>query len=255
MKIRVLLFLLAGLTITSTGCKTSTDTLTPVASHPGIEGFDWDNDPLVVSINWNELNSRMGDDTLKLIRDDLYDYFHLQQTGDSIDYLDHTQHYLPFFRNDTVSISRDDSISRAWRDRGYYSSVTTVDVFYASPWITEDSQRVAIIGYDLLMYFHFLENFEGAPQGMEKFLKQRFQNSNTTYHEGYELTEGRDTVLVRHFKTQVRTGMLITSSIDSLHFSFISETAGKESNTDILMGKENIMTLLRDKHKALKNNP
>jgi hypothetical protein len=111
------------------------------------------------------------------------------------------------------------------------------------------------MGYDLLMYFHFLEKFEGAPQGMEKLIKQRFQNSNTAYHEGYELSEDGDTVLVRHFKTQARIGMLITSPIDSLHFSFISETAGKASNTDIMMGKENIMTLLRDKHKALKNNP
>tara|TARA_B110000444_G_scaffold236438_1_gene248316 strand:+ start:133 stop:894 length:762 start_codon:yes stop_codon:yes gene_type:complete len=252
MKIRVLLFLLGGLTITSTGCKTSTDNLKRVKMHPGIHGFDWDNDPLDVSINWDKVNSGIGNDTLILVRNDLYDYFHLQQTGDSVDYFSHTKHYIPLFRNDTTAISRDYSMSKSWREKGYINRVEVADIFYASPWIVEDSQRVAIIGYDLLMYVHFLEKFEGEPKGMESYLKQRFENSITTYHEGYELTEEGDTVLVRHFKTQVKTGMLVLSPVDSLHFNFISETAGKSSNTDVLMGKKNLMKLLRDKHKHLK---
>jgi len=254
MKIRVLLFLFASLTITFIGCKTRADTLTPVAMHPGIEGFNWDNDPLVVSINWDKLNSGMGDDTLKLIRNDLYDFFHLQQTGDSVDYINHTQHYTPVFRNDTASISKDYSITRSWRDRGYTNRVELVDVYYASPWIVEDSQRVAIIGYDLLIYVDFLENFEGSPKGMELFINQRFENSSTTYHEDYQLTEKGDTVLVRHFKTQVKSGMFVFLSVNTLHFNFISETAGKATNTDILMNKDNLMKLLRDKHKTLKDH-
>ena len=99
MKIRATFFasLLTGLSLYACEMGASTERSVPIVENTDLiadstmqlGGFDWTIDPLIVSIDEENINSSIYRGDLESIRQHVYNYFHLQQTGDIEEFKQH----------------------------------------------------------------------------------------------------------------------------------------------------------------------
>jgi hypothetical protein len=240
-------FLLITVALLIFGCVNSSPPVSEkfVESQPGIEGFDWANDPLNVSFDNENLNSSISDDTLGIIKNHLYEYFHGMNTGDSLDFLVHISHFPTHMFHDTAMFEQQYKSTVHWMEQGFLNRVENCKINYVSPWIIEESQRVALIGFDIDYHMDFLPHFPGNPKGMENVVNDRYGRNASKYTEEYLHYESGDSVLIRNWHTHTSTGMFVLSPLDSLHFSFLPQDFNTAPFAHKLMDNETSLELLR----------
>lgn len=225
----------------------------PMGNHPSVPGFDWSNDPLKVEINDLSLNSKMGRDTLEQISEDMYIYMHTMNTGDSLDWLIHLNHFPMHRYSDTTELNRQFAGTSHWKKKGFANRVGNIDIKYASDWIFEKDQMVALIGHDIDFYQDFLPNFEGNPEGMKFILEDKYGRGNCTYNSHTEIMENGDSLLVRNWHAHTYTNTYVLCNLDSLHFTFLPIGFQKAAFGAQMMESETMLTLLRDHRELFKD--
>jgi hypothetical protein len=246
MKIKVSFLLLCiALLIYSCFTPTFSEPLSISESHPGLEGFDWLEDPLEVSLNFTEATQSISDDTLKVIADHLYEYFHGMNTGDSLDFLMYISHFPTHMFNDTAMFEQQYKSTAHWKEQGFLNRVENCKIDYVTPWVIEETQRVALIGFEIDYYMDFLPHFPGNPRGMENIVNDRYGRKANNYTEEYQFLESGDSALVRNWHTHTSTGMFVLCPLDSLHFSFVPQDFNTAPFANEIMDPETSLQLLR----------
>jgi len=227
----------------STGCHNPTHTETP--THPGVPGFDWENDPLEVTINEAQLVSGIGSDTLDLIAKDMYTYFHTMNTGDSADWITHLTHFPVHKFSDTAMLNTQFAGITHWKEKGFINRMEKSDIKFVSDWIQEEDQMVAIIGSDIDFYMDFLPNFEGNPEGMRFVIGDKYGSENITYNAYNELDENGDSLQIRNWHAHAYSNLFAITTYDTLHFSFLPVGFNKAAFGKDLMESSTMLSLLR----------
>ncbi|PCJ79966.1 MAG: hypothetical protein COA49_10115 [Bacteroidetes bacterium] len=254
-----LLLLFSSLVISSVGCLDNHKenlNLHVTQPHPGLPGFDWSSDPLEVSINETLLKSEMGMDTLDLVIEDLYTYLHTMNTGDSTDWKTHINHFPLHMFNDTSMLNKQFAQTKHWRENGFINRINKADIQFASNWIIEEKQMVAILGYNVDYYQDFLPNFEGNPAGMKFLLEDKFGRDNIQYNSYEEINELGDTILIRNWHANTYSTIFVLSpldSLESLHFCFLPQGFNKADFSNKLMKSETMLGLLRQSREFKKS--
>ena len=121
-------------------------------------------DPLSITIDKVGLANFMGDDSLAVVLDDLYTYFHLSNVGEWDAMFEH----FPGHRTaDTAMLTVQKEMMDKWFHNGLRNRAGGCHIRYASPWVDEGDQQVALLGLDLNYFLDFFENFEGNPESEE----------------------------------------------------------------------------------------
>jgi|TARA_B110000444_G_C18795415_1_gene574574 hypothetical protein len=221
-------------------------------SHPGVPGFDWDTDPLKVVVNQELINSKMGLDTLGGITEDLYIYMHTMNTVDSLEWPIHLSHFPMHRYNDTTLLNKQYAGLSHWKKKGFTNRVGNIDIQYASDWIFEEDQMVALIGYDIDFYQDFLPKFVGNPEGMKFMLEDKYGRGNCNYNSFTEIRDNGDSLLVRNWHAHAYSNMYVLCNLDSLHFTFLPIGFEKADFGVLMMDSETMLTLLRDQREFSK---
>lgn len=221
-------------------------------SSPSVPGFDWSNDPLKVGINDNLLNSKMGRDTLDGIAEDMYQYLHTMNTIDSSDWIIHLSHFPMHRYSDTSKLNKQFAGLSHWKEKGFANRVGNIDIQYASDWIFEEDQMVALIGHDIDFYQDFLPNFEGNPEGMKFMLEDKYGRGNCTYNSYTDIMGNGDSLLIRNWHAHAYTNTYVLCNLDSLHFTFLPIGFQKAEFGAQMMDSETMLTLLRDHRELFK---
>ena len=253
-----LLLIFTALTFFCTGCTDVSEKGTLEAttmngkSNPSVPGFDWSNDPLKVEINDNLLNSKMGRDTLDGIAEDMYQYLHTMNTIDSADWPIHLSHFPMHRYSDTSKLNTQFAGLSHWKEKGFANRVGNIDIQYASDWIFEEEQMVALIGHDIDFYQDFLPNFEGNPEGMKFMLEDKYGRGNCTYNSTTEIMNNGDSLLVRYWHAHAYTNTYVLCNLDSLHFTFLPIGFQTADFGAEMMDSETMLTLLRNHRELFK---
>ena len=219
-----------------------------ISSNP--TNFDWSNDPLVVKIDYDNLQSDLDIDELEDIVADLYNYFHLQQTGDSADFHAHFHYFPKYYDNDTVFKPMLYTQTKSWWDKGYRNSVKEINVNFASEWIDENSQKVALVGFDIIYSLEFSEIFQGTPSSFELFIKNKMPDADVRYEEEYVTGANGKRELIRRVVADGNSGVFVFSDIDKFDPRFMSLDIGKNPDTNKLLKWDTKIELLRAKKEA-----
>ena len=240
--------ILLAIVLSSAGCNetaSTTDNNTVFKPHPGVAGFDWGNDPLKVSINEAVLKTDMGRDTLDLIKEDLYTYFHTMNTGDSLDWETHLTHFPLHMFNDTAMLNKQFAETVHWRDKGFLNRMGKADIKYASNWIIEEDQMVAILGYNADFYLDFLPHFEGNPAGMRFLLEDKYGRDNIIFNSSEEVNALGDTISIRNWHADAYSTIFVLKPLESMHFTFLPQGFNKANFGADLMKSETMLDLMR----------
>ena len=182
MKIRYSFFIISILLLSLGSCgETNVDSNSEEASlteEP--QGFDWSVNPLTVSINEETLVSEMNRVDLDTISSHIYNYFHLQQTGDSADYVKHFDYYPSIFDSDTMKNLYAETTVKWW-NKGYRNVFEDVSINYASDWVYEEDQRVAIVGFDLVFRTEFTMEYPSDPKRLIETLQRQMPRAELDY--------------------------------------------------------------------------
>ena len=134
-----------------------------------------------------------------------------------------------------------------WFHNGLRNRAGGCHIRYASPWIDEGDQKVALLALDLNYFLDFFENFEGNPEGMRLSLHDQYGKDNVTYAE-FDQVEDGDTALIRQFEVNAPSSMYVLSSKDSLHCMFLPPQISKSPQLAAeMMKQETMLELLRHK--------
>ena len=245
MKIRYSFFIISIL-IAFVSCGDATDESTIVETDTSVkaQGFDWSIDPLTVSIDEEGLVSEMNSVDLDTISSHIYNYFHLQQTGDSADYVKHFDYYPSIFDSDTMKNLYAETTVKWW-NKGYRNVFEDVSINYASDWVYEEDQRVAIVGFDLVFRTEFTMEYPSDPKRLIETLQRQMPRAELDYI---------DEEPIRSIVAYDVKGLFVYCDLDSYDFAFISEDEGRGNALDSIMLSDTRLKLLRDKRLALKED-
>ena len=201
-------------------------------------------DPLKISVAGTGLASFMGEDSVTLVMEDLYDYFHLSNIGEWDGMFEH----FPSHRTaDTAMLQVQKDMMEKWFHQGLRNRAGGAHIRYVSPWMEEADQRVSLLGMDLLYYLDFFENFEGNPEGMRLTLQDQYGKDAVVYQE-FDQVEDGDTTHVRQFEINAQTSMYVLSSLDSLHNMFLPPQISKSPQLAAeMMDNATMLELMRHK--------
>lgn len=201
-------------------------------------------DPLRVTVDNVGLQNFMGEDSLAAVLDDLYTYFHLSNIGEWDAMFEH----FPGHRTaDTAMLTVQKEMMDKWFHNGLRNRAGGCHIRYASPWINEGDQQVALLGLDLNYFLDFFENFEGNPEGMRLTLQDQYGKDAIEYLS-FDQVEDGDTSLVRQFEINAESAMYVLSSNDSLHCMFLPPQISKSPQLAAeMMKQETMLELLRHK--------
>ena len=260
MKDAVVLFIFCGL-MASTGCEnpksqtvaTTIDidgaySLQSLSSEvppvPDLAQYP-DLDPLKITIDHVGLKSFMSEDSLDEVLTDMYTYFHSSNIAD----WDNNFLHFPNHRNqDTAALAGMRDMMEKWFHDGLRNRAGAAHIRYASPWIDEHDQKVAVIGMDLTYYLDFFENFEGNPEGM-RFSLERTWGKDAVHWNEFDQVEQGDSMHIRQFEVNARTAMYVLApKADSMLFTFLPPTitAAPALAAD-MMNNETLLELNRHK--------
>ncbi|MDA0940161.1 MAG: hypothetical protein O2990_04095 [Bacteroidetes bacterium] len=201
-------------------------------------------DPLKVTVDNVGLASFMGEDSMEVVLEDLYTYFHLSNVGEWDAMFEH----FPGHRTaDTAMLTVQKEMMDKWFHKGLRNRAGGCHIRYVSPWVEEEDQRVALLGLDLNYYLDFFENFEGNPEGMRLTLQDQYGKEAIEYYE-FDQIENGDTALIRQFEINATSSMYVLSSLDSLHCMFLPPQISKSPQLAAeMMDNETMLELLRHK--------
>lgn len=201
-------------------------------------------DPLRVTVDKVGIQNFMGDDSLKVVLEDLYTYFHLSNIGEWDAMFEH----FPGHRTaDTAMLTVQKEMMDRWFHNGLRNRAGGCHIRYASPWVDEGDQQVALLGLDLLYFLDFFENFEGNPEGMRLTLQDQYGKGAVDYFE-FDQVEAGDTSHIRQFEVNAESAMYVLSSKDSLHCMFLPPQISKSPQLAAeMMQQETMLELLRHK--------
>lgn len=207
-------------------------------------------DPLAITVDNHGLVSFMSADTLEVVLEDLYDYFHLSNIGEWKLMFEH----FPGHRTaDTSMLRMQEEMMDKWFHNGLRNRAGGCHIRYASPWVDEGDQKVALIGLDLNYFLDFFENFEGNPEGMRLSLHDQYGKESVTYTE-FDQVEDGDTAFIRQFEVNAPSSMYVLSSNDSLHCMFLPPQISKSPQLAAeMMQNETMLELLRHKREHFDN--
>jgi len=244
MKMRFSIFTQVFLVVTLFSCGSDNNTFESSGTDKdstAVVGFDWENDPLSVNLN-DDLISSMDKVDLDTISAHVYNYFHLQQTGDSAEYVKHFDYYPSMFDEDTMKNAYVEATIKWW-NMGYRNVFENIDINYASAWTIEEDQRVALIGFEMLFKTEFTKEYPSDPKRLVETLQRQMPKADIEYVEGEHIKS----IVAKDSK-----GLFVFCPLDKYDFAFISEEEGKRNAMDSLMLRETRLNLLRDKREALK---
>ena len=203
-----------------------------------------DLDPLKITVDNVGLVSFMGEDSVEVVLEDLYAYFHLSNIGD----WDAMFAHFPVHRtSDTAMITIQKEMMDKWFHKGLRNRAGGAHIRYVSPWMEEDDQRVALLGLDLHYYLDFFENFEGNPEGMRLTLQDQYGKEAIEWVE-FDQVENGDTAHIRQFEIHAETSMYVLSTFDSLHCMFLPPQVSRSPVLAAeMMDNETMIALLRHK--------
>ena len=208
-------------------------------------------DPLKVTVDNVGLVSFMGQDSMEVVLEDLYTYFHLSNIGEWDAMFEH----FPGHRTaDTAMLTLQKEMMDKWFHKGLRNRAGGCHIRYVSPWVEEEDQRVALLGLDLNYYLDFFENFEGNPEGMRLTLQDQYGKEAIEYFE-FDQIENGDTALIRQFEINANSSMYVLSSLDSLHCMFLPPQISKSPQLAAeMMDNETMLQLLRHKREHFDKN-
>lgn len=201
-------------------------------------------DPLKVTVDNVGLLAFMAADSMEVVLEDLYDYFHLSNVGE----WDAMFNHFPSHRTaDTAMLTLQKEMMDKWFHQGLRNRAGGCHIRYVSPWVEEEDQRVALLGLDLNYFLDFFENFEGNPEGMRLTLQDQYGKGAIEYYE-FDQIENGDTALIRQFEINANSSMYVLSSLDSLHCMFLPPQISKSPQLAAeMMDNETMLELLRHK--------
>ena len=179
---------------------------------------------------------------LDTVKSHIYNYFYLQQTGDSADYVKHFEYYPSIFDEDTMKNALVNTIIKWW-NMGYRNIFETVDINYASDWIVEEDQKVALFGFDLKFRTEFSEKYPSDPMILIEALQRQMPRAEI------EFIDERP---IRSIVVYDKKGLFVYTPLDKYEFTFLSEDEGRKNSMDTIMLRDTRLNLLRDKREALK---
>lgn len=208
-------------------------------------------DPLKVTVDNVGLVSFMGEDSMEVVLEDLYTYFHLSNIGEWDAMFEH----FPGHRTaDTAMLTLQKEMMDKWFHKGLRNRAGGCHIRYVSPWVEEEDQRVALLGLDLNYYLDFFENFEGNPEGMRLTLQDQYGKEAIEYFE-FDQIENGDTARIRQFEINANSSMYVLSSLDSLHCMFLPPQISKSPQLAAeMMDNETMLQLLRHKREHFDKN-
>jgi len=208
-------------------------------------------DPLKVTVDNVGLVSFMGQDSMEVVLEDLYTYFHLSNIGEWDAMFEH----FPGHRTaDTAMLTLQKEMMDKWFHKGLRNRAGGCHIRYVSPWVEEEDQRVALLGLDLNYYLDFFENFEGNPEGMRLTLQDQYGKEAIEYFE-FDQIENGDTALIRQFEINANSSMYVLSSLDSLHCMFLPPQISKSPQLAAeMMDNKTMLQLLRHKREHFDKN-
>ncbi|MEC7693472.1 MAG: hypothetical protein VX446_03715 [Bacteroidota bacterium] len=227
----------------SSELKVSQDAPDNVVAVPDLEVHP-ELDPLSITVDKVGLVNFMGDDSLAVVLDDLYTYFHLSNVGEWDAMFEH----FPGHRTaDTAMLTVQKEMMDKWFHNGLRNRAGGCHIRYASPWVGEGDQQVALLGLDLNYFLDFFENFEGNPEGMRLTLQDQYGKDAIEYFDFNQVEDG-DTARIRQFEVNAESSMYVLSSKDSLHCMFLPPQISKSPQLAAeMMKQETMLELLRHK--------
>ena len=216
---------------------------------PDLEQFP-ELDPLTISVDHVGMRRYMSDESLSVILDDLYSYFHLSNIGE----WDAMFAHFPSHRTaDTAMLTVQKEMMDKYFHQGLRNRAGGCHIRYVSPWVEEEDQRVALLGLDLQYYLDFFENFEGNPEGMRLTLQDQYGKDAIDFYE-FDQIENGDTSHIRQFEINAISSMYVLSSLDSLHCTFLPPQISRSPQLAAeMMDNETMLELLRHKEEHFDN--
>ena len=247
MKIRLTFLILLSIAFAFVGCDSgeAPQAIVDNTKNSNVDstGFDWSVDPLQVNIVQEGLVSNMPLVDLDTVKAHIYNYFHLQQTGDSADYVKHFDYYPTMFDHEEAQKAAFVEATMKWWNMGYRNLFEIVDINYASGWVKEEDQKVALIGFDLKFRTEFSEKYPSDPKRLIETLQRQMPKAEIEFIDEKPISS------IVAYDTK---GLFVYTPLDSFDFSFLSEEEGKQSGMDSIMLRDTRLNLLRDKREALK---
>ena len=249
MKIRLIIIVFLSNAFAFVGCNSEETTNTVVDTNENSSlnvdstGFDWSVAPLKVNIVTEGLVSEMEFADLDSVKTHVYNYFHLQQTGNSADYVKHFDYYPSMFDNNEAQKTAFLEATIKWWNMGYRNIFESVDINYASDWIYEEDQKVALIGFDLKFRTEFSEKYPYDPKVLIETLQRQMPQAEIEFI---------DEEPIRSIVAYDTQGLFIYTPLDEFDFAFLNQREGSNNNMDSLMLRDTRLNLLREKREALK---
>ena len=253
MKIRATFFasLLTGLSLYACEIGDSTERSVPIVENADLiadstmqlGGFDWTIDPLIVSIDEENINSSIYRGDLESIRQHVYNYFHLQQTGDIEEFKQHFRYYPKISSQDTNMFKMIEEGTMKWWSAGYRNCYKSVDINYASDWIEDGEKKVALIGFDILFEGEYSSIYEGNPAGTVDAMRREVSNSSVEYVEDGEM---------RKIVVTASKGLFVISHNDEESYRFYPEHNANNNGLDAMISRDVRLELLRTKRDSQK---
>lgn len=184
------------------------NTLEPVIPGPGIAGFNFTNDPLKVELSEN-FTSSLSPDSVDVISNHLYNYFHYMNCGDSINMPKYFKYFPEYMLVDSAPLNAFKEATLRWKKDGLIQTIEFCEIDHISDWKKHNDTKVALVSCDIHFYQHYLPNFAGNPSGMKNFLGDMFGHDAITYTEEYRQTSKGDSVLIRNWKADSENGVFV----------------------------------------------
>lgn len=243
--------MVAGMTLVWVGCEDTQDVpglpspsgldtpalrVPDLASHPEL-------DPLNITKDNVGLVSFVDPDSVDLVLEELYAYFHDQNIGNWDGLFGRFPNHMYL---DTVMMSEQRAMMDKWFFAGLRNRTGGVHLRYMSPWVEEEKQRVAVMGIDLNFFLDFFDNFEGNPEGMKLSLQDQYGKDALMYHE-FDQIEGSDTTHIRQWEVNAPTFMYALWAKDSTYCTFIPSVFDRAAFANQIMDPDTKLFLLRHK--------
>lgn len=175
---------------------------------PATEGFDWENDPLKITYT-EDFSSPLSSDTVDIISNHLYSYFHNMNIADSASMDKYIAYFPDYMRDDTASMNFYREATIRWKKNGLLQTVEFCELDYISDWKRHFDLQIAHVSCDVEFFQHFQPHYEGSPEGMRFTLTQRFGSDAVKYTEEYRQNSSGDSVLVRNWKAHAESGVFV----------------------------------------------
>lgn len=239
-----------------TSCDTASEksNLKQVEYGPASEGFDWANDPLEITYTEN-FSSPLSSDTVEIISNHLYNYFHNMNIADSAS----MDKYLAYFPNhmveDTTTMNFYREATLRWKNDGLLQTVEFCELDYISDWKFHDSIYIAHVSCDVEFHQHFQPHYPGNPEGMRYTLTQRFGTDNIKYTNEYRQNAEGDSILIRNWLAKAESGVFVLYDPNTEDNSFrlllqdIVEAVGAQREK---LPMSTLMELLREERERVK---